>query len=331
MKKYILGVDIGGTACKLGLFDVSGNMLDKWEIQTDKSDCGKNVLKSVAKSLRMKMGEKTISDEELLGIGMGLPGTVDKEGFFDCPNLNWKHVAAQKEMQEIMGGIQVRALNDANAAALGEMWKGSARGYQDVVMVTIGTGVGGGIILGGNILEGSHGTAGEIGCMVVNPQETEYFYAGPKGCLEQYASATGLVNMTRKVLSQKHDASILDSVQLITAKEIFEAYGLKDKVATEVVDTFFKILGQAMAKISYIVDPEIYVIGGGVSKAGQSLLDGIHKAYLKEASELCRKTEFVLASLGNDAGMYGAVYAVCHERTEREDVTPIISFVEKFK
>lgn len=311
MKKYVFGVDIGGTTCKLGLFDSTGNILDKWEISTEKSDQGRRVLKNVAASLRAKLREKNISEDEVLGLGMGLPGTKDRAGFFECPNLNWKQVAAEQEMREIMGGMKVKVLNDANAAALGEMWKGSAKGYQDVVMVTLGTGVGGGIIVGGKMLEGAHGAAGEIGCIVVNPEETESFSAGPKGCLEQYASATGLVNMTYKRLAQPHDLSALDGMEQITAKAVFDACKSGDKLATEIISTFCEILGKGLARVSYVVDPEIYVIGGGVSKAGELLLKAVQAAFLEEVPDTCRDTKFVLASLGNDAGMYGAVYAIC--------------------
>lgn len=314
MKQYVFGVDIGGTTCKLGLFDNAGNMLDKWEIKTEKDDQGRHILKNVAKALRQKLHERNISEDEVLGIGMGVPGTKDKRGCFECPNLDWKHVAAEKEMSEIMCGIKVKALNDANAAALGEMWKGSGSGYQDMVMVTLGTGVGGGIIVGGKVLEGAHGAAGEIGGIVVNPEETESFIAGPKGCLEQYASATGLVNMTYKRLAQPHDLSVLDIMEQITAKDVFEACKSEDKLAAEIINTFCEILGKGLARVSYVVDPEVYVIGGGVSKAGESLLEAVQAAFLEEVPDTCRDTEFVLASLGNDAGMYGAVFAIVEDR-----------------
>lgn len=316
MTKYVFGVDIGGTACKLGLFDNTGNMLEKWEIKTEKSDLGKNVLNNVATSLRTKLGERNISEDEVLGLGLGLPGTKDRAGLFDCPNLGWTHVPAEKELSEIMCGMKVKALNDANAAALGEMWKGSGKGYQDVVMVTLGTGVGGGIIWGGKILEGAHGGAGEIGGIVVNPKETEGFIAGPKGCLEQYASATGLVNMTKKILAREHAPSVLDNTKMLTAKSIFDASKSGDKLASQIVGDFCTILGKGLARVSYVVDPEIFIIGGGVSRAGDMLLDSVRKAFQEDVSDICRETKFVLASLGNDAGMYGAAYEILREMEE---------------
>lgn len=316
MEKYVFGVDVGGTACKLGLFDREGNLLEKWEIKTEKSDHGRNVLKNVAAAVTGKMLERGISKEEVYGIGMGIPGTKDKTGRFNCPNLYWTDVAVESEMSAITGGMNVKAMNDANAAALGEMWKGSASGYQDVVMVTLGTGIGGGIIIGGKILEGANGAAGEIGGIVVNPQETESFIAGPKGCLEQYASATGLVNMTHKTLAADHEPSVLDNVEQITAKSVFDACKSGDKVAADIVEKFCAILGKGLARVSYVVDPEIYVIGGGVSKAGQALLEAVQKAFLTEVPDICKRTKFTLASLGNDAGMYGAVHAILVESSK---------------
>lgn len=307
--RHLLGADIGGTTCKLGLFDVSGKMLDKWEIPTDRSEEGKKVLPDVAASFRNRLKAWHISEEDVIGLGMGLPGTQDKDGFFACPNLNWNHVAAQKEMQKIMGSIKVKALNDANAAAYGEMWKGSAKGYENLVMVTLGTGVGGGIIIDGKLLCGVHGAAGEIGGIVVNPQETESFVGGPKGCLEQYASATGLVNMTQKRLAESHEPSILDE-QEITAKAVFDACKDGDKLAEEIIDSYCDILGKGLARVSYIIDTDMYVIGGGVSKAGDLLIQKVQKAFLEDVQDISKETKFTLATLGNDAGMYGAVYAV---------------------
>lgn len=310
MGKYIFGVDIGGTSSKIGIFDSEGNLLEKWEISTETNNQGRNVLKNAATSLKEKMQKRDITENEVIGIGIGLPGTKDKEGGFDCPNLNWRHVMAESEMCDLMGGIRVEALNDANAAALGEMWKGSAKGYRDVVMVTIGTGVGGGIILGGQLLNGVHGGAGEIGCIVVNSQEAEAIGSGSKGCLEQYASATGLVNMTRRRLERDHDPSVLDNMEMMTAKHIFDAGKSGDKLALEMISVFSRILGKGLAVVSCTIDPEIYVIGGGVSKAGEMLVTAIRKAFLEDVPDHCRMTKFVSASLGNDAGMYGAVYAV---------------------
>lgn len=313
MKKYVFGVDVGGTTCKLGLFDIGGNLLDKWEIPTDIRQNGKHVLDNIQIALQAKMCEKNIVAEEVLGLGIGLPGTMDKAHCFYCPNLGWEHVNAEEEMREKMAGMKVKAINDANAAALGEMWKGSAKGYQNAVMVTLGTGVGGGIIVNGDVIEGAHGGGGEIGCIVVNPQETESFIAGPKGCLEQYASATGLVNMANKILDESQEHSILDRAESISAKIIFDACKSGDVIAGNIVRTYCEILGKGLARVSCVVDPEIYVIGGGVSKAGIMLLELLQKAFLEDVPDACSETKFALASLGNDAGIYGAAYRIIKE------------------
>ena len=310
MQKYIFGADIGGTACKLGLFDARGTLLEKWEIPTDKSEQGTKVLPNVAAALQKKMAEKAIAEEEVYGVGMGVPGAVNKEGFFVCPNLNWESVNARRQMQQLMPGMKVTAINDANAAAFGEMWKGSGVGYRDLVMVTLGTGVGGGIISDGKIVGGAHGGGGEIGGVVVNPYETEVCKSGPKGCLEYYASATGLVTMTEKKLAGLTEQTVLSEVEVITAKAVFDACKSGDKVADEIVDEFCRILAKGLSIITHVVDPEIYVIGGGVSKAGELLLEKVKNAYLEIIEPCFQSTKFVLASLGNDAGMYGAVYSV---------------------
>ena len=313
MKKYVFGVDVGGTTCKLGLFDICGNLLDKWEIATDIRQNGKYVLDNIQIALQVKMCEKNIVSEEVLGIGIGLPGTMDKAHCFYCPNLGWEHINAEEDLKERMTDMKVRAINDANAAALGEMWKGSAKGYQNAVIVTLGTGVGGGIIVNGDIVEGAHGVGGEIGCIVVNPEETETFIAGPKGCLEQYASATGLVNMAYRMLAEPHELSSLDMAESINAKKIFNAFKSGDVLAGNIVRTYCEILGKGLSRVSCVVDPEIYVIGGGVSKAGMVLLELVQKAFGEDVPDACGETKFALASLGNDAGIYGAAYKIIKE------------------
>lgn len=311
MKKYGFGVDVGGTTCKIGLFETTGTLLEKWEIKTDTSDNGKNILDDVAAALKGKMAEKSISADELQGIGIGIPGPVDAKGDVSvCVNLGWKNVSAAKELSAKMDGITVKAGNDANVAALGEMWQGGAKGYEDVVMVTLGTGVGGGIIVGGKVVAGAHGAGGEIGHITMNPHETASCGCGRKGCLEQYGSATGLVRLAKAALLEDHEASALDALAEVTAKDVFDAYKEGDKAAAGIVEKFAAVLGRGLAKISCVVDPEIYVIGGGVSKAGQPLLDAVQKAFKKEAFSACKETKFSLATLGNDAGIYGCVQLI---------------------
>lgn len=311
MKKYGFGVDVGGTTCKIGLFETTGKLLDKWEIPTDTSENGKNILDNVARALKERMAADGIGKEEVQGIGIGIPGPVNGKGEVSmCVNLGWGRVAVAEELTDKMDGVPVKAGNDANVAALGEMWQGGGKGYEDMVMVTLGTGVGGGIIVGGKVVAGSHGAGGEIGHITMNPHETASCGCGRKGCLEQYGSATGLARMAKEAQKKEHAASALDGIEEPTAKDVFDAYKAGDALAAEVVDKFASVLGRGLSKISCVADPEIFVIGGGVSKAGQPLLDVLQKAFEKEAFPGCKGTKFALATLGNDAGMYGCVQLI---------------------
>lgn len=308
MKRYGFGVDIGGTSCKLGIFETTGILLEKWEIPTDTSDEGENILSDIASSIKNKMEEQNISKEEIEGIGIGLPGPVRSDGVVPvCVNLGWKNKNVAEELGEMMGGMKVRVANDANVAALGEMWEGGGRGCKSLVMITLGTGVGGGIIIDDRIVTGNNGAGGEVGHITVNPHETVPCNCGRKGCLEQYASATGIVRLARKHLAGEHEASLLDELGEISAKEIFDMYKDGDQTAEDIVEEFAEILGGALSNLACILDPEVFVIGGGVSKAGKPLLDVIEKYYRKAAFSSCDSTRFALATLGNDAGMYGCV------------------------
>ena len=308
MKKYGFGVDVGGTTCKIGFFETTGEMLEKWEIPTDTSDNGKNILDDVAAALKGKLEEKNIALKEVQGVGIGIPGPVNSKGIVShCANLGWRNVEVAEELSKRLDGINVKAANDANVAALGEMWQGGGKGYQDVVMVTLGTGVGGGIIVGGHIIAGSHGGGGEIGHIIMNPHEEISCGCGNKGCLEQYSSATGIVRLAKEALAKDHVATSLDTCEELSAKAVFDAYKEGDAVATEIVEKFASVLGSALGKIASVVDPEIFVIGGGVSKAGQPLIDVVKKAYEKSVLSVLSDTKFSLAMLGNDAGIYGCV------------------------
>lgn len=307
MKKYGFGVDVGGTTCKIGLFDMEGTIQEKWEIKTNTENNGAAILDDVAASVLGKMEEKGIARDEVQGIGLGVPGPVNNEGIvMRCVNLGWDNVDAKKELSE-KTGLEVEVGNDANVAALGEMWKGGGQGHQNVVMVTLGTGVGGGIILGGKIVSGFHGAGGEIGHICIHEDETDACNCGGHGCLEQYASATGIVRMAKRKLAQETRETVLVSDDSLSAKAIFDAAKENDVVAAELVDELCKDLGGALANIAGTIDPEIFVIGGGVSKAGAVLIDGIRKHYQARVFHACKDTEIALATLGNDAGMYGCV------------------------
>jgi len=305
MCKYAFGVDVGGTTLKLGLFDERGNLLDKWEVRTDTEDNGAHILPDAAESIRNKITEKNLKAEEILGVGIGAPGPVDAEGtVYKAVNLGWDVINIPAIFRQYLD-IPVAAANDANIAAFGEMWQGAGKGFKDVVAVTLGTGVGGGIIVNGNILTGAIGAGGEIGHLHIEDEETEACGCKNKGCLEQYASATGVVRLAEKRLHKKDDASVLREREL-SAKSVFDAVKAGDQAAIDVAWEFGDYLGKGLALVAAVTNPEVFVIGGGVSHAGDILFDYICPAYQKYVFAGCRDAKFVLARLGNDAGIYGA-------------------------
>lgn len=307
MKQYGFGVDIGGTTCKIGLFDMSGTVLEKWEIPTNTADGGAAILDDVSAAVLGKIEEKGIKKEDVQGIGLGVPGPVGHDGtVYKCVNLGWDVLNVETELYK-KTGLLVKAGNDANVAALGEMWQGGGKGHEDVVMVTLGTGVGGGIIIGGKVISGFHGAGGEIGHIKIRKNETDTCGCGGHGCLEQYASATGIVRMAKQQLEKETRKTVLSNDAALSAKAIFDAAKEGDAVALELADRLCEELGGALANIAVIVDPEIFVIGGGVSRAGQILIDGIRKHFTERTFHACTSTEIALATLGNDAGMYGCV------------------------
>lgn len=308
-RKYAFGVDVGGTTIKHGLFDAQAEeLLESWEIPTRTEDNGRYILSDIAASIKEKLEEKGIPAKNVAGVGIGVPGPVLEGGIVNnCVNLHWGVVDVASTLSGLLGGLTVKVGNDANVAALGEQWKGGGEGYQNMVMVTLGTGVGGGIILGGKILSGANGAAGEIGHIKVSDTETEPCGCGKCGCLEQFASANGIVRVTKKALAARKVKTILPSDDTLSSKLIFDAVKEGDKFAISMADTFGKYLGEALANINVVVDPEVIVVGGGVSKAGQIVLDYIQKYYTPAAFHACRSVVFKLAKLGNNAGMYGAV------------------------
>ena len=295
--KYCFGVDIGGTTVKLGLFTTEGEIVDKWEIKTRTENQGEAVLPDIAAALNEKLEEKQIPKDEVEGIGVGVPAPVNAEGVVqNTANLGWGYKEVKREMEEL-SGMRAEIGNDANVAALGEMWLGAGKGRKNIVMVTLGTGVGGGIIIDGKPLVGAHGAGGEIGHLCVNYEETDHCGCGNTGCLEQYASATGITRLANIRLA-KDDAKSVLREQEVSAKTVFDAVKAGDAVAKEIAEEFGKYLGHAMANLAAVVDPSAIVIGGGVSKAGEVLIEYVEKNF--------KDTEFVLATLGNDAGICGA-------------------------
>lgn len=302
---YCFGVDIGGTTVKMGIFKFDGETIDKWEIKTRTENNGSAILPDIAYSIAEKLKEHGIEKEEVLGIGVGVPAPVSEDGIVNgTANLGWGYKEVKHELEELTG-IKAKIGNDANVAALGEMWKGGGLGHKNMMMVTLGTGVGGGIIVGGHILSGANGAGGEIGHICVNYEETESCGCGSKGCLEQYASATGIVRMAKKRLEAGADNTVLKA-ESVTAKDVFDAVKAGDKLAIEIADDFGRYLGYALANIAALTDPAVIVIGGGVSKAGEILLDYVKKGYDERVFFANKKVKFALAQLGNDAGIFGA-------------------------
>lgn len=307
--KYCFGVDVGGTTIKLGLFTVEGELLDKWEIKTIIKNKGEQILPDIAVSIKEKISEKKLLKNEICGIGVGVPAPVDKQGRIErAANIGWGKKKVREELEELTGFLCVVG-NDANVAALGEMWKGAGEGEKNLVMITLGTGVGGGIIIDGYPVNGAHGAGGEIGHMTVKKDEIECCGCGRKGCLEQYASATGVVRLAKRYLKKTVKNTILDKND-ITAKDIFDAAKKEDEAAVYIVEEFCTYLGQALVNLAATIDPAIFVIGGGVSKAGDILLDTVQRYFFEHTFYGNKDTKIVLATLGNDAGIYGAAKQV---------------------
>ena len=304
--KYGFGVDLGGTTVKIAFFDENGTMMDKWEIPTVVADHGIQILPDIAASLLNYLDKKEIPKEQIIGIGIGVPGPVDDDGTVHyCDNLGWGIF----NVHDVLGsltGLAVKAGNDANMAALGEIWKGSGAGCGNMVLATFGTGVGGGIVINGKPINGAHGAAGEIGHIKVEPSETERCSCGTYGCAEQYCSATGIVRMAQKHLAANDRDSLLRSIQPLTCKDVFDAANQQDTLAMEILEKVYDYMGQFLAAVCCVTDPEVVVLGGGVSRAGQPLLEGAKRYFDKYIFPEARGIRFAVASLGNDAGAYGA-------------------------
>ncbi len=309
MGKYCFGIDVGGTTVKCGLFEENGLLIDKWEIPTRTENGGENVLPDIAATVMSKMTVKKIAKEDVIGVGVGIPGPVMRGVVPVAVNLHWGEKNVEYELGNLLD-MKVRAGNDANVAALGEQWKGGGEGMDSVIMVTLGTGVGGGIIVDGKIVEGAHGAGGEIGHIHVEDNITDPCGCGNCGCLEQVASATGIVRLAKEELAKNPvmPSALRDTE--VTSKAVFDAYKDGDAMASTIVNRFAKYLGTGIATIAAVTDPEVIVIGGGVSKAGECLTDIVGNYFRARAFSACRHTMIVLAKLGNDAGIYGAARLV---------------------
>ena len=304
--KYGFGIDLGGTTVKIAYFDETGKMLDKWEIPTVTADGGKQILPDIAASIQQYMLGNSIPETAILGLGIGVPGPVNAKGVVNkCVNLGWGVFNIAQTLTELTG-FPVKAGNDANVAALGEFWKGGGQGCDNMVFVTLGTGVGGGIVVEGNLLHGAHGSGAEIGHLCVNPEETLRCNCGNYGCVEQYCSATGIVRLAKLHLAASEAPSVLRDAESLTCKDIFDAAKAGDSEALAVLDKVYRYMGLFLGNVCSTVNPEIVVIGGGVSKAGDMLVKGIEPYFHKHVFHAAGGAKFTMASLGNDAGAYGA-------------------------
>lgn len=305
MKKYCLGIDIGGTSVKFGLFDREGRLLEKWSIPTNTDQKGNYILQETASSVKEKLDELGIREEELFGIGAGVPGQVNEAGeVLLAENLGWVNEPVKKNL-EVLTGLAVQVENDANLAALGEIWEGSAANCHSMIFVTLGTGIGCGIVVKNKIISGVNGAAGEIGHIHVEDDMPKKCNCGSYGCLEQLASATGIGWMAGQALKASEEPSLLREGE-VTARTVFEAVRKGDNLAVRVAERFGLYLGKTLAMCTCVLNPEMVVIGGGVSKAGEIVLEYIQKYYRRYAYQPCKDTKFCLASLGSDAGIYGA-------------------------
>ena len=312
-EKCCFGVDVGGTTVKIGCFDKEGHLISKWEIPTRKESQGKYILPDVAESLKERMEMDGIELENVQGIGIGVPGPVLANGTVErCVNLGWGHTDMKGILRQYFPGVDIEAGNDANVAALGEVWRGAGRGKKNAVMVTLGTGVGGGVVIDGKIVSGVHGMGGEIGHIHIRDEDQDTCNCGGHGCLEQTASATGLVREAKRLLqaAPEKTSSMLEYGEKLEAKDIVACAVQGDELALKAIDTMSFYLGRALASIAMVVDPEVFIIGGGVSRAGKFLNDRIEKYYYEYAPLTGSKSEIVTALLGNDAGIYGAAKMV---------------------
>ena len=304
--QYGFGIDLGGTTVKIAWFDDTGNMLTKWEIPTRTQEGGKYILPDIAASIGEFIAREQVAREDILGIGIGVPGPVSHEGVVNkCINLGWGVFNISQELSKLTG-LPVKAGNDATVAALGECWKGGGKGCRNMVFATLGTGVGGGIVSEGHVIHGAHGAGGEIGHMVLKRDETEYCNCGKRGCVEQYCSATGVVRLAKRHLASTDADSVLRSIENLTCKDVFDAGKAQDAEALKILDQVYRYMGEFLANIACVVNPEVIVLGGGVSRAGQPLLDGARKYFDQWVFHAARNVRFELAQLGNDAGAYGA-------------------------
>ncbi|MDT8337381.1 MAG: ROK family protein [Candidatus Izemoplasmatales bacterium] len=307
MRKYNLGIDIGGTSIKIGLFDLDGNLRDVYSLKTNILENGKYILTDIANLLKKKLNVS-----EIRAIGFGVPGPVAKNIIINCVNLGWKRKDIVTEFKEVIGDseILIRVANDANLAAAGEIYKGVASGYVNAFMVTLGTGIGGGVIIDGRVVDGINGVAGEIGHTHIDDLFDLKCNCGKSGCLETVASATGIVRLAKEYLKKSDKPSILRKFPDFSAKKVIDLAKANDELAQEIISKSMEYLARVLAKVSYIINPDIFIIGGGISNAGNFIIEQLTKHYYPLVMPFINHTNFEIATLGNEAGMFGACYLI---------------------
>ncbi|CYV31880.1 ROK family glucokinase [Streptococcus suis] len=317
MSKKIIGIDLGGTSVKLAILTTEGEIQEKWSIKTNILDDGSHIVPDIIDSIKQRFDTHGLTKDDFLGVGMGSPGVVDSEAgtVIGAYNLNWKTLQLVKDQFEAALGLPFFIDNDANVAALGEQWVGAGNNNPNVVFMTLGTGVGGGVIAAGNLIRGVKGAGGELGHITVDFDEPFACTCGKKGCLETVASATGIVNLSRRYADQyAGDAKLkqmIDDGQDVTAKDVFDLAKEGDDLALIVYRHFSEYLGVACANIAAVLNTAYIVLGGGVSAAGEFLLDGVRKVFAENSfPQIKESTQIVLATRGNDAGVLGAASLV---------------------
>lgn len=320
MEKILIGVDIGGTTIKIGMITYEGELIEKWEIPTDKRDGANRIPNDIWESITSKLQNHSIDESTITGIGVGAPGFVDtKTGDVSIAvNIGWRDFELGTSLHKL-SKIPVYVDNDANIAALGENWKGSGNLAENLIAITLGTGVGAGIIANGTVINGTNGTAGEIGHITVEKIGGAPCNCGRTGCLETVTSATGIARQATEAVVAGKETSLNERYQAkrqLTAKDVFELAKAGDNVAKEIIAHVTDVLGYTIANVATVINPSKIVIGGGVSKAGEDLLQPLRKAFEQYAlSRINEGCEFVIAELGNDAGIYGGAYLVKQNHT----------------
>lgn len=315
----LLGIDLGGTTTKFAIMKPQGEIQQRWSIQTDVLNDGNNIIPNIIDSINHHLQLYQMSAKQFQGIGIGTPGSVDYQtGTVDSAfNLNWDRPMALKEQIELHTNIPVQVENDANVAALGERWLGAGNNADNVAFVTLGTGVGGGIIINGQIVHGQGGSAGEIGHMTINPQGYRCT-CGKRGCLETVASATGIVHVARDYAQEyAGDSELkasLDNGDDLTAKDVFDLAKQNDPLALKVTSAVCDQLGLALSIVAVTINPQYIIIGGGVSNAGDFLLQRVRESYNRYVfSSVKKTTTLTLATLGNEAGVIGAASLILNK------------------